>query len=132
MRSLDCSFVFFKQKTAYEMRISDWSSDVCSSDLHYAEVLIPFFVSRQIYAGAGKVLQTARGAMYCIAQRAAHLWEGVSPAPTRSRPIIHTRAEPHTDDETYRRLHVPVPDPQRTAYNTSPTFRPPSRPRKRT
>src|SRR3546814_9696651 len=30
-----CSFFFFfKQKTAYEMRISDWSSDVCSSDLH--------------------------------------------------------------------------------------------------
>src|SRR3546814_2455818 len=28
-----CLFVFFKQKTAYEMRISDWSSDVCSSDL---------------------------------------------------------------------------------------------------
>src|SRR3546814_4015223 len=35
LRSLDdCSFLFFfKQKTAYEMRISDWSSDVCSSDL---------------------------------------------------------------------------------------------------
>src|SRR3546814_13087631 len=29
------SFFFFKQKTAYEMRISDWSSDVCSSDLPY-------------------------------------------------------------------------------------------------
>src|SRR3546814_9313893 len=29
-----CLFFFFKQKTAYEMRISDWSSDVCSSDLH--------------------------------------------------------------------------------------------------
>src|SRR3546814_2919242 len=29
-------FVFFKQKTAYEMRISDWSSDVCSSDLEIA------------------------------------------------------------------------------------------------
>src|SRR3546814_1985174 len=28
------SFFLFKQKTAYEMRISDWSSDVCSSDLH--------------------------------------------------------------------------------------------------
>src|SRR3546814_8725851 len=28
-----CGFCFFKQKTAYEMRISDWSSDVCSSDL---------------------------------------------------------------------------------------------------
>src|SRR3546814_7037274 len=32
-RLLYCSFFFFKQKTAYEMRISDWSSDVCSSDL---------------------------------------------------------------------------------------------------
>src|SRR3546814_6795740 len=29
-----CIFFFFKQKTAYEMRISDWSSDVCSSDLY--------------------------------------------------------------------------------------------------
>src|SRR3546814_8916020 len=32
---LVCSFFCFKQKTAYEMRISDWSSDVCSSDLGY-------------------------------------------------------------------------------------------------
>src|SRR3546814_6052621 len=30
-----CDFFFFKQKTAYEMRISDWSSDVCSSDLAF-------------------------------------------------------------------------------------------------
>src|SRR3546814_8142558 len=34
---LGCSFFFFKQKTAYEMRISDWSSDVCSSDLKRGE-----------------------------------------------------------------------------------------------
>src|SRR3546814_14639787 len=33
-------FVFFKQKTAYEMRISDWSSDVCSSDLRLCKVRI--------------------------------------------------------------------------------------------
>src|SRR3546814_2196377 len=33
VRVLVCCFFFFKQKTAYEMRISDWSSDVCSSDL---------------------------------------------------------------------------------------------------
>src|SRR3546814_3349861 len=33
---LFCFFFFFKQKTAYEMRISDWSSDVCSSDLTMA------------------------------------------------------------------------------------------------
>src|SRR3546814_15429076 len=32
------SFFFFKQKTAYEMRISDWSSDVCSSDLRNLDV----------------------------------------------------------------------------------------------
>src|SRR3546814_10024659 len=31
-------FFFFKQKTAYEMRISDWSSDVCSSDLKTTEI----------------------------------------------------------------------------------------------
>src|SRR3546814_3307308 len=37
-----CVFFFFKQKTAYEMRISDWSSDVCSSDLlaHQADAVI--------------------------------------------------------------------------------------------
>src|SRR3546814_15258520 len=34
-------FFFFKQKTAYEMRISDWSSDVCSSDLHSLEARLP-------------------------------------------------------------------------------------------
>src|SRR3546814_6292438 len=33
-----CYVFFFKQKTAYEMRISDWSSDVCSSDLYVAEI----------------------------------------------------------------------------------------------
>jgi proteasome accessory factor A len=75
-----------------------------------AEVMIPFFVTRQIYAGAGKVLQTARGAMFCISQRAEHIWEGVSSATTRSRPIINTRDEPHADAEKYRRLHVIVGD----------------------
>src|SRR6201991_4036101 len=77
---------------------------------HYAEVLIPFLVSRQIYAGAGKVLHTARGATYSIAQRAEHIWEGVSSATPRSRPIINTRDEPHADAERFRRLHVIVGD----------------------
>jgi proteasome accessory factor A len=85
---------------------------------HYAEVLIPFLVSRQIYAGAGKVLQTARGAMYCISQRAEHIWEGVSSATTRSRPIINTRDEPHADAERYRRLHVIVGDSNMSEYST--------------
>src|SRR3546814_3671887 len=35
-------FFFFKQKTAYDMRISDWSSDVCSSDLFFAGVAAYF------------------------------------------------------------------------------------------
>src|SRR3546814_3698920 len=35
-----CFFFFFKQKTAYEMRISDWSSDVCSSDLQDLEAIV--------------------------------------------------------------------------------------------
>jgi proteasome accessory factor A len=85
---------------------------------HYAEVLIPFLVTRQIYAGAGKVLQTARGAMFCIAQRAEHIWEGVSSATTRSRPIINTRDEPHADAERYRRLHVIVGDSNMSEYAT--------------
>jgi proteasome accessory factor A len=85
---------------------------------HYAEVLIPFLVSRQIYAGAGKVLQTARGAMYCISQRAEHIWEGVSSATTRSRPIINTRDEPHADAERFRRLHVIVGDSNMSEYAT--------------
>ena len=84
----------------------------------YAEVLIPFLVSRQIFAGAGKVLQTARGAMYCISQRAEHIWEGVSSATTRSRPIINTRDEPHADPERFRRLHVIVGDSNMSEYTT--------------
>lgn len=84
----------------------------------YAEVLIPFLVSRQIYVGAGKVLQTARGPIYCISQRAEHIWEGISSATTRSRPIINTRDEPHADAEKYRRLHVIVGDSNMSEYTT--------------
>ncbi|NQW71885.1 MAG: proteasome accessory factor PafA2 family protein, partial [Actinobacteria bacterium] len=72
--------------------------------------LVPFLISRQVIAGAGKVLQTPRGAVYCLSQRADHIWEGVSSATTRSRPIINTRDEPHADADLYRRLHVIVGD----------------------
>jgi proteasome accessory factor A len=75
-----------------------------------ADVLIPFLVTRQLICGAGKVLPTPRGAVYCVSQRAEHIWEGVSSATTRSRPIINTRDEPHADAERYRRLHVIVGD----------------------
>src|SRR3546814_8799718 len=51
--SLYVLFFFFKQKTAYEMRISDWSSDVCSSDLADREV-------RPKFAFAGLAVDRAR------------------------------------------------------------------------
>ncbi len=75
-----------------------------------SDVLIPFLVSRQITCGAGKIVTTSKGATYCVSQRADHIWEGVSSATTRSRPIINTRDEPHADAERYRRLHVIVGD----------------------
>jgi proteasome accessory factor A len=75
-----------------------------------SDILIPFLLTRQVICGAGKVLQTPRGAVYCLSQRADHIWEGVSSATTRSRPIINTRDEPHADAERYRRLHVIVGD----------------------
>ncbi len=75
-----------------------------------AEALIPFLVSRQIFVGSGKVVQTPRGASFSVSQRAEHIWEGVSSATTRSRPIINTRDEPHADAERFRRLHVIVGD----------------------
>ncbi len=83
-----------------------------------ADVLIPFFVTRQIWCGAGKVLHGPRGAQYCLAQRAEHIWEGVSSATTRSRPIINTRDEPHADAERYRRLHVIVGDSNMSEWTT--------------
>jgi proteasome accessory factor A len=75
-----------------------------------ADILVPFLVTRQLVCGAGKVLQTPRGGVYCASQRAEHIWESVSSATTRSRPIINTRDEPHADAERFRRLHVIVGD----------------------
>ncbi|MEC8947185.1 MAG: Pup--protein ligase [Actinomycetota bacterium] len=85
----------------------------------YDEVLIPFLVTRQIWAGAGKIYENARGgAGFSISQRAAHIWEGVSSATTRSRPIINSRDEPHADAERFRRLHVIVGDSNMSEYVT--------------
>jgi len=83
-----------------------------------ADTLLPFLVTRQIFAGAGKVLQSARGAVYVLSQRAEHIWEGVSSATTRSRPVINSRDEPHADVERFRRLHVIVGDSNMSDYAT--------------
>jgi hypothetical protein len=59
------------------------------------------------------------GAQFCISQRAEHIWEGVSSATTRSRPIINTRDEPLSNAEKYRRLHVIVGDSNMSEHTTS-------------
>ncbi len=84
----------------------------------YTRILIPFLITRQIFSGAGKVLKTPRGSRYCLSQRAEHIWESISSATTRSRPIINTRDEPHADSEHYRRLHVIVGDSNMSEYAT--------------
>ncbi|GAA1803965.1 Pup--protein ligase [Nesterenkonia flava] len=75
-------------------------------------ILLPFLVTRQILVGAGRVVPATedREAHYAFSQRADHMWEGISSATTRSRPIVNTRDEPHADAAHHRRLHVIVGD----------------------
>lgn len=82
-----------------------------------AKQLLPFLVTRQLICGAGKIARPYPGSpyenepeQYCFSQRADHVWEGVSSATTRSRPMINTRDEPHADSTRFRRLHVIVGD----------------------
>ncbi|MEI8147895.1 MAG: Pup--protein ligase [Actinomycetes bacterium] len=85
----------------------------------HEQFFIPFLVSRQIWSGAGKVVTTAsRGTHFGLSQRAEHIWESISSATTRSRPIINTRDEPHADPEKYRRLHVIVGDSNMSEFAT--------------
>ncbi|WP_068258686.1 Pup--protein ligase [Janibacter limosus] len=83
------------------------------------ERLLPFLITRQLIAGTGKLMANGRGgATFSVSQRADHIWEGVSSATTRSRPIINTRDEPHADAEHYRRMHVIVGDSTMTETTT--------------
>ena len=76
-----------------------------------SDVLVPFLITRQIMVGAGFLNKLETGEVrYCFSQRSEQMWEAVSSATTRSRPIINTRDEPHADAEYYRRLHVIVGD----------------------
>ena len=68
--------------------------------------LLAFMVTRQILCGAGWLVD----GQFRFSQRADHVWEGISSATTRSRPIINTRDEPHSDSSRFRRMHVIVGD----------------------
>jgi proteasome accessory factor PafA2 len=76
------------------------------------EHLMPFFVTRQVYAGAGKVgtENRAHPCDYQLSQRADFFETEVALDTMVKRPIINTRDEPHADREKYRRLHVIVGD----------------------
>src|SRR3546814_3582246 len=89
------SIFFFKQKTAYEMRISDWSSDVCSSDLqhpqHHPDVTISQIAPQQ----AGKHY---RDQDQCAAHgRRSRLAQVRLRAVAADRLSAAQRAEPPTD-----------------------------------
>ncbi|MGH8870175.1 MAG: depupylase/deamidase Dop [Actinomycetes bacterium] len=74
--------------------------------------LTPFFVSRQVVCGAGRVGrgQDGRGEGFQISQRADFFEVEVGLETTLKRPIINTRDEPHADPDRYRRLHVIIGD----------------------
>ncbi|MEY3482215.1 MAG: Pup deamidase [Actinomycetota bacterium] len=77
--------------------------------------ITPHFVTRQVFAGAGKVGCESPGSMpgdiaYQLSQRADFFEEEVGLETTLKRPIVNTRDEPHCDPAKYRRLHVIVGD----------------------
>ena len=80
----------------------------------FGQQLLPFLITRQLICGAGKIA----GDKIVISQRADQVWEGVSSATTRTRPIINTRDEPHGDSHRFRRMHVIVGD----SNMSEPTF----------
>jgi len=74
--------------------------------------MIPFFVSRQVFTGSGKVgAENERpGVPFQVSQRADFFEEEVGLETTLKRPIVNTRDEPHADPARYRRLHVIIGD----------------------
>jgi len=82
--------------------------------------LTPFFVSRQVVCGAGRVGQGADGRNegFQISQRADFFEVEVGLETTLKRPIINTRDEPHADPEKYRRLHVIIGDANMSEVST--------------
>lgn len=82
------------------------------------EHLLPFFVSRQVYAGSGKVGSENRATPcdYQLSQRADFFETEVALDTMVKRPIVNTRDEPHADREKYRRLHVIVGDANMSEY----------------
>src|SRR3546814_9188029 len=92
--SLFCLF-FFKQKTAYEMRISDWSSDVCSSDLHDPA---PRGRQRGAVPGRAPAVPLAHPADPRRGPRGPHAAHGATGPRRMVRPAGDRRSEEHTSE----------------------------------
>ncbi|GAA1487729.1 Pup--protein ligase [Brachybacterium sacelli] len=85
--------------------------------------LLPFLVTRQIITGAGGVVTDPDGTgRFVFSRRSDHMWEAISSATTRTRPIINTRDEPHGDPTRFRRLHVIVGDSTMSEVSTHLRF----------
>jgi proteasome accessory factor A len=86
------------------------------------QTLLPFFASRQIYAGAGKVgveTDPIQGVYYQISQRADFFSVEASVDTLHNRPLVNTRDEPHATPRKYRRLHVICGDANMSEYATA-------------
>src|SRR3546814_7722114 len=90
---MSCVFFFFKQKTAYEMRISDWSSDVCSSDLDGAP-------AAKAGLKRGDIVTKVGGKDVTPQQSLSYLIANVKPGPRVPLEIIREgkRSEEHTSE----------------------------------
>src|SRR3546814_3046160 len=105
-------FFFFKQKTAYEMRISDWSSDVCSSDLHFfhlaGELLQAEGLGQEVNAGV--LVEALAEAVLGIAGDEDHLQirAGLAHLAHQARPVEarhHHVGDQQVEDRKSTRLN---------------------------
>jgi proteasome accessory factor PafA2 len=96
---------------------------LCRRDTPFAALvrhLVPFFVTRQVVCGAGRVGlgQDGRTPGFQITQRADFFEVEVGLETTLKRPIVNTRDEPHADADRYRRLHVIIGDANMSEIST--------------
>jgi proteasome accessory factor A len=124
----DKTVVLYKNNTDFHGHSYGCHDNYCMSrDVPFDYIknsIMPFFVTRQIFAGAGKVgIETESGlysaGFFQLSQRADFFTVEVSVDTMSRRPIINTRDEPHADPKKYRRLHVIVGDANMSEYATA-------------
>src|SRR3546814_20692277 len=131
--SVLCLFFFFKQKTAYEMRISDWSSDVCSSDLdddpghswprdYFGVAVGAISVPRYSGGGENRVLPGfyVRGRVdgYSFSTRGTNLQVKLIRTRTRQRPRTAQRQVGQECVRTIRSRVSPIHENQNNQHST--------------